>query len=250
MGKGDYDEIMGSFESRQSFMFFTFLTIVTQIVGLIMVILVGVWMGNYRGGFGWTSTPSLEFNYHPLFMTIGLIFFYGDAILLYRVFRNQKKIHVKIAHGLMHIFAFLFTIVALKTVFDSHNLAKEPIPNMYSLHSWFGLTTVILFGLQWVFGFVSFLYPKLSESVRKAYLPAHRFWGMVIFVMACATALMGITEKAIFSVKNYSTLPAEGKLLNTFGVLIGVFGLLVVYLTSAYEYRRPPEDGEHKPLEE
>ena len=102
----------------------------------------------------------------------------------------------------MHIFAFIFSVVGLKAVFDSHDLAKPaPIPNLYSLHSWFGITVVILFSLQWVIGFVSFLYPKLSEGIRKAYLPAHRLWGIIIFIMACATALMGITEKAIFSVK-------------------------------------------------
>jgi cytochrome b-561 len=73
---------------------------------------------------------------------------------------------------------------------------------MYSLHSWVGLTAVILFGLQWVFGFVSFLFPKLSDGLRAAYLPHHKFWGLTIFVLVCAAALMGITEKAFFSLKD------------------------------------------------
>ena len=77
MGKGKYDEIMD--DDRRSVGFFTFLVITTQIVGLIMVILVGVWMGNYRGGFAWSSNPGLQFNYHPLFMSLGFIFFYGDC---------------------------------------------------------------------------------------------------------------------------------------------------------------------------
>ena len=172
------------------------------------------------------------------------------AILLYRVFRNQTKIYVKITHALMHVFALIFISVGLKAVFDSHNLAATPIPNLYSLHSWFGIIVLILFCLQWIFGFVSFLYPKLSESIRKAYLPAHRLWGIIIFVMACATALMGITEKAIFSVPNYRNSTTEGKLANTFGCMIGVFCLLVVYLVTNYDYRRPPEAVEHKPLDE
>jgi cytochrome b-561 len=248
MGKGKYDEIMD--DDRRSVGVFTFLAILTQIVGLIMVILVGVWMGNYRGGFAWSSNPSLQFNYHPLFMTMGFIFFYGDSILLYRVFRNQSKIYVKITHGLMHVFALIFSTVGLKAVFDSHNLANPPIPNLYSLHSWFGLIVLILFCLQWLFGFISFLYPKLSEDIRKAYLPAHRLWGIIIFIMACATALMGITEKAIFSLKDYKDLPTEGKVLNMFGLMIALFCGLVVYLVTKYDYRRPPEVDDHKPLEE
>jgi cytochrome b-561 len=127
--------------------------------------------------------------------------FSAQAILLYRVFRNSEKIYVKLAHALVHVLALLFAAIALKAVFDSHNLASPPIPNLYSLHSWFGLAAVILFIAQWVLGFTSFLYPKMNERIRRAYLPAHRLWGVVIFVMICATALMGITEKAIFSVK-------------------------------------------------
>jgi cytochrome b-561 len=150
----------------------------------------------------------------------------------------------------MHVFALIFSTVGLKAVFDSHNLANPPIPNLYSLHSWFGLIVLILFCLQWLFGFISFLYPKLSEDIRKAYLPAHRLWGIIIFIMACATALMGITEKAIFSLKDYKDLPTEGKVLNMFGLMIALFCGLVVYLVTKYDYRRQPEVDDHKPLEE
>ncbi len=118
------------------------------------------------------------------------------------MFRNSTKIYVKIAHAAMHISALIFAVVALKAVFDSHDLAKPvAIPNLYSLHSWFGITVVILFASQWVLGFVSFLAPKLSENLRRMYLPAHKSWGIIIFIMSCATALMGIVEKTLFSVK-------------------------------------------------
>ena len=124
-----------------------------------------------------------------------------EAILVYRLFRNMTKIYVKIMHGLIHVGVLLFASIALKAVFDSHNKAQKPIPNLYSLHSWVGLIAVILFCLQWACGFVSFLFPKLSDGIRRWYLPHHKYWGLSIFVLCCAAALMGITEKAIFSVK-------------------------------------------------
>jgi cytochrome b-561 len=122
-------------------------------------------------------------------MTLGMIFFYGDgklfssvyifilkknffkAILAYRVFRDVKKLRVKILHGSLLALSLIFASIGLKAVFDNHNLADPPKPNLYSLHSWVGLTAVVLFGLQWVCGFVSFLFPKLNENIRKAYMP-------------------------------------------------------------------------------
>ncbi len=69
---------------------------------------------------------------------------------------------------------------------------------MYSLHSWLGLITVTLFAFQWACGFASFLFPGLASHLRSLYLPVHAALGLAVFVLACATALLGMTEKAVF----------------------------------------------------
>ncbi|KAH8038499.1 hypothetical protein HPB51_001672 [Rhipicephalus microplus] len=48
-------------------------------------------------------------------------------------------------------------------------------------------------------GFVAFLFPGVRQWLRAQYLPLHVYFGLAIFVLAVATALMGILEKLIFS---------------------------------------------------
>merc|ERR1711988_1835314 len=135
------------------------------------VILTGIWTGHYLGGFAWRSNPSLQFNWHPFLMNLGMIYLYGNGILMYRIFRNESKIKLKLAHAAIMITVFILTVIALIAVFDFHNL--KSIPNMYSFHSYVGLLTVILFSFQWLAGFLIFLKPGLKNHLRAAYLDIH-----------------------------------------------------------------------------
>ncbi|KAI3388589.1 hypothetical protein SNEBB_003802 [Seison nebaliae] len=213
---------------------FSILVVIAEVFGSLAIVLVSFWIWKYRGGLAGRSDLTREFNYHPLFMTIGLIFFYGNSILLFRVFRNMKKTHIKIIHATLHMAAFIFSIVGLVAVFDTHNLKEPPIPNMYTLHSWIGMTTIILFTLQWMSGFVAFLFPKLSDTLRTALMPKHRFWGVAIFILSCLSALLGIMEKVTFisaSIK-YNEMSGEGVLINIYGMCIVFFGLIVSYVVT------------------
>ena len=126
------------------------------------------------------------------------------GILVYRLLRNEPKKKLKLLHAVMMITALLLASIGLKAVFDSHNLAEPPIDNLYTLHSWIGLSAVICFALQWLFGFISFIFPGVRHSLRSSYMPLHVFGGLMIFGMASTAALMGLLEKAIFTRYYYS----------------------------------------------
>ena len=70
------------------------------------------------------------------------------GILIYRIFRDQRKRTVKIAHAIIMIVALLSAVVALVAVFDSHNLVEPPTANLYTIHSWIGISAVALFAFQ------------------------------------------------------------------------------------------------------
>lgn len=57
---------------------FAWLVGASQVLGLTSVVLTGVWMGHYHGGFAWDGSAQ-EFNLHPLCMVLGLVFLHGDG---------------------------------------------------------------------------------------------------------------------------------------------------------------------------
>lgn len=69
----------------------------------------------------------------------------GSGVLVYRVVPLTKLI-VKVAHGFIHAGVAVCIVVGLVAVFKFHN--AYDLPNLYSLHSWIGLATVVMFGMQ------------------------------------------------------------------------------------------------------
>ena len=51
---------------------------IAEMLGIICLVLVGIWMSHYRGGFAWDGSGK-EFNFHPVFMIFGLVFLYGNG---------------------------------------------------------------------------------------------------------------------------------------------------------------------------
>lgn len=237
-----YDSIPSLAEQQTGMRVFTFLVVLAQIFGLAAVVLVAVWMDHFRLGFAWHDDVAKEFNYHPLFMIIGMVFLYGNAIIAYRIFRNDKKIYIKLLHAGLQGLVLIFTGVGLKAVFDSHNFnAHGPVKNLYSLHSWLGLAAVILFALQWVMGFVTFLLPWCGSGIRAFFKPIHVYFGTAIYLLAIATALTGMTEKAHFVLENnYQNSPPEGILINVLGLFLVALAMTVTFIVVNPNYKRQP----------
>lgn len=104
---------------------------------------------------------------------------------------------LKIMHAAIHCLALLFAAIGLYAVFENH--AVKNIPHLYSLHSWVGITTIALMVLQYVIGFVTYLAPGMSMTIRSTIMPLHKFFGLMILCLATGTCLLGLSEKAIFS---------------------------------------------------
>uniref|UniRef100_A0A8C3UWH9 Plasma membrane ascorbate-dependent reductase CYBRD1 n=1 Tax=Catharus ustulatus TaxID=91951 RepID=A0A8C3UWH9_CATUS len=213
----------------------------TLLVGFLSVILSLVWVFHYREGLSWDGGPG-EFNWHPVLIITGFVFIQGIAIIVYRLPWTWKcsKLLMKFIHAGLNTIAMILAIVSMVAVFEFHN-AKN-IPNMYSLHSWIGLTAVIFYSLQLFLGFAVFLLPFAPVHLRAALMPIHIYSGLTIFATVIATALMGITEKLIFALNRpaYRESPPEANLVNSLGLLLVVFGSLILWIASRPHWKRPP----------
>ncbi|XP_077010244.1 plasma membrane ascorbate-dependent reductase CYBRD1 isoform X2 [Tamandua tetradactyla] len=212
------------------------------LVGFLSVLFTLIWVLHYREGLGWDGT-ALEFNWHPALAVTGFVFIQGIAIIVYRLPWTWKcsKLLMKSIHAGLNAVAAILAIISLVAVFDFHN--AKYIPNMYSLHSWVGLTAVIFYVLQLLLGFFIFLLPLAPLSLRAIVMPIHVYSGLLIFGTVIATALMGLTEKLFFTLKDpaYSTFPPEGIFTNTLGLLILVFGALIFWIVTRPQWKRPKE---------
>ncbi|KAG7331111.1 hypothetical protein KOW79_005080 [Hemibagrus wyckioides] len=205
-----------------------------------------MWQVTKREGLAWDGGAK-EFNWHPLLAVTGFIFLQGIAIVVYRLPWTWKcsKLMMKLIHAGLNVLAFILAVISLVAVFDFHNV--QNIPNMYSLHSWVGLIAVILFSLQIVLGLCIFLLPLSPGYLRAAFLPIHVFSGLFIFTTVIATALMGITEKLIFGLKDpkYKDSPPEATFVNVLGLLIALFGALILWIATRPSWKRPSEQLLH-----
>lgn len=90
--------------------------------------------------------------------------------MIYRMGRDVHKRKLKLAHAILHGVIFLFALIGAVAVYDFHNLSTPPKPNLYTLHSWIGLTTTLLFGCQVLIFPVSLKFFKSTTAAIHAIL--------------------------------------------------------------------------------
>ena len=61
------------------FVNFRLFYLIVQVIGVVIFVLVATWVGIHLGGLAWTSQPSVQFNWHPILMTLGMVLLYGNG---------------------------------------------------------------------------------------------------------------------------------------------------------------------------
>ncbi|KAH1188750.1 putative transmembrane ascorbate ferrireductase 3 [Glycine max] len=236
-----------------------------HLFGILAFILLLVWLLHYREGIDYDSDKGFRvFNAHPLLMYSCFIFLAGELSCgclkkqhnivskcnnKYLIFNflhplasflielkhiysydgipnhTKRKESQEVCSHALHLIAIVLGIVGLNAVFKFHGM--ENIPNVYSLHSWIGIVTFCLFGLQWLFGFVVFMLQGASVNTRAKVLPWHKVGGRALLFMAVCAAETGLMEKSCFLTNLKLLHGRESNLINFTGLAILLFGVFV-----------------------
>ncbi|KAF3335665.1 putative ascorbate-specific transmembrane electron transporter 1 [Carex littledalei] len=201
-------------------------TYVAHLLAVAAAVLILVWSIHFRGGLALNSTnKSLIFNVHPVMMLIGIIILGGEATMSYRALPGSRDARKRV-HLMLHGVALVLGAVGIYAVFKYHK--ESNISNMYSLHSWVGLGTFCLYGIQWIMGFVTFFFPGASASTRQSMVPWHAIFGLFIYILAVGTAQLGFIEKLTF-LQLYNKLGKYG----SEALLVNFMALVVIFLGAA-----------------
>lgn len=204
----------------------------SHLFALISMILVVSWIQKL-GGLSWSEGQAkLVFNWHPFLMVTAFCFM-TVAALAYRYRFGSRPLR-KLVHGMSWTVALICAVVALVAVFKSHNDPKSGlIANMYSLHSWIGMTVIILFFLQFLFGSYAFVLPGMSPHTKSMVLLVHKYFGPLLYNMMAFTMLLGIQEKEgfigcsyavdkpdLFPIQHLGKIPAVCRLSHSLGYFL------------------------------
>ncbi|NXW38728.1 CYAC3 protein, partial [Phaetusa simplex] len=226
----------------------TFLPFCTFLGGLgfVCVAFVSAWCQHWRGGFAWDGSAQM-FNWHPVLMVTGMVVLYGAAALVYRLPPTWRgpKFPWKVLHGALALAAFVLAVLGLVAVFRFHN--DQGTPNMYSLHSWLGLATVLLFSCQ--VGAAPAPCPlmpltlspslTLPHPIPSCLSPSH----LPSTPSPRARKLLALLLPRKNGTTAYKLLPPEAVFANILGLLILLFGVLVLGALSRPSWKRPDADS-------
>ncbi|KAH1097900.1 hypothetical protein J1N35_014821 [Gossypium stocksii] len=173
--------------------------------------------------FNLFQLPPSHLQLHPLLMVIGFILMAGEAIMAYKSTPSRRDIQVqKAVHLTLQTIALGCGIFGIVVIFKFHD--ETNMPDMVTLHSWLGMIAICLFGLQYLLGFFSYVFPGAESYSRAAYLPWHTFGGLLILFLAICTAEMGLLQKFL---SLFLTRSQEALIVNFIGLLLFLFAVAV-----------------------
>ncbi len=148
-----------------------------------------VWVFHYSSGL---DGDELEFNLHPLMMTLGFVFLMTMAMLSFRThtFLGMKISHraQKTLHIAMHSSAVVCIIMGMAAILKSHG--RFAINNW---HSGFGMMSLLFYAYNFlrIGGIGESIFSIFSATARPIFMKFHTSAGIIAYILGMCAILTG-----------------------------------------------------------
>lgn len=78
--------------------------------------------------------------------------------------------------------------------YKEHNTSNAYYPNLTSLHSYVGLSAIIIYSQNYILGLIYFALQAFPLEMRKTYKPNHVLLGIISLFFALAAVVSGLME--------------------------------------------------------
>uniref|UniRef100_A0A6S9Z6J7 Cytochrome b561 domain-containing protein n=1 Tax=Chrysotila carterae TaxID=13221 RepID=A0A6S9Z6J7_CHRCT len=169
--KHEYEAMQPPVQSSSSKLAMAVGGIGTHVLAFVIFLMMYFVLSDFNGG-----TAPLEwgsFLLHPLLMTLAFGFFSPIGTVVYgsyeRLFRMDHA-SAKVVHMAVQGVALLTAILGVSTMWIKHDALAaagilggptQPPAHFQTGHSWVGMAVVVIFGLQWLGGLVTFMLPNV-----------------------------------------------------------------------------------------
>ncbi|EPB68307.1 cytochrome b561 [Ancylostoma ceylanicum] len=171
--------------------------VVTQVAGVLMIILSSLWMGKFDDGFRLPEEPGIYYAYHVLLMTCSIAAL-GQSLLVFRLQRPNEKRKAYTKHVVFACASSLLMIIGILIRYGSRGSIQRPKAHAtyYSIHPWVGLVTVMLCLVECFTALFVYVKPGVSKKMKEATLPCHIFIGVAIVAMLLVSVSFGIGQRS------------------------------------------------------
>lgn len=149
-----------------------------------------LWAVLSLGGLG--TTASRLFNWHPVLASGAVLGALTPGILAHTARHSddaKRRFRARLLHALCVLLAFIVLTIAVSVVYANHVQHKQP--HFYSLHSWLGVTCLLLMKGNIVAGIASALFPRFQGG---SFGTMHRYTGAFICFLSFMSAALGFAH--------------------------------------------------------
>lgn len=132
-----------------------------------------------------------------------------------------------------HLLTLVCAVLGLVGIVYYKKLSNKPVQfpffTMYSVHSWVGVCTLVLWGLQFITkAWHNFMVDARAKE-SQSFLNFHRYLGRCVFVSGLATAALGLQDMQSSDLAGlgYGPFSAYSELASAGGLILLFFGMSV-----------------------